>query len=123
MGADRVRVPMSAEVRAADVIVEPASVEEICEIVGVCEANRIALAPVGGARSLSQIRRAPVALGISMARMTRIVAYEPDDMTIVAESGITVGQLNDAIAPSHQRAQRGDCRIARIDGKARHAIC
>jgi len=103
VGADRVRVPTSAELRAAEVIVEPASVEEICEIVRICEADRIALAPVGAARSLAQIRRAPVALGISMARMTRIVAYEPDDMTIVAESGITIGDLNDAIASARQR--------------------
>src|SRR5579862_2181014 len=35
------------------------------------------------------MRRSPVTLGISMARLARIVAYEPDDMTVVDESGIT----------------------------------
>lgn len=109
VGADRVRTPTPAEVRAADVIVEPASAKEICEIVHLCEADRIALAPVGAARTLAQIRRAPVALGISMARMTRIVAYEPDDMTIVAESGISVGRLNDAIAHARQRLPVDPC--------------
>ena len=103
VGADRVRAPTDTEARAADAIVEPASIEEICEIVRMCEADRIALAPIGAARSLAGIRRSPVALGISMARLARIVAYEPDDMTIVAESGITVGKLNAAMAGARQR--------------------
>ena len=102
-------MPTPAEVRAAETIVEPVSVEEICEIVRVCEADRIALAPVGAARTLAQIRRAPVALGISMTRMNRTVAYEPDDMTIVAESGISVGKLNDAIAHARQRLPVDPC--------------
>jgi glycolate dehydrogenase FAD-binding subunit len=102
-------MPTAGEVRAAEVIVEPASVEEICEIVRICEADRIALAPVGAARTLAQIRRTPVALGISMVRMNRIVAYEPDDMTIVAESGISVGTLNDAVAHSRQRLPVDPC--------------
>jgi glycolate oxidase FAD binding subunit len=102
-------MPTPAEVRAAEIIVEPASVEEICQIVRICEADRIELAPVGAARTLAQIRRTPVALGISMARMNRIVAYEPDDMTIVAESGISVGKLNDAIARARQRLPVDPC--------------
>jgi len=109
VGADRVRAPTDTEVRAADTIVEPASVEELCEIVRMCEADRIAIAPIGAARSLAGIRRSPVALGISMARLARIVAYEPDDMTIVAESGITVGKLNAAMAEARQRLPVDPC--------------
>lgn len=103
VGAGRVRPPVDNEARAADTIVEPASVEEICELVRMCETDRIALAPIGPARSLAGIRRTPVALGISMARLARVVAYEPDDMTVVAESGITVGRLNAAMADARQR--------------------
>ncbi|MGO9799574.1 MAG: FAD-binding protein, partial [Candidatus Binatus sp.] len=102
VGAGRVRASTDTEARAAKMIVEPASVEEICEIVRMCEADRIALAPIGAARSLAGIRRSPVALGISMARLARVVAYEHDDMTIVAESGITVGKLNAAMAGARQ---------------------
>ena len=109
VGTDRVRAPTDTEARAADMIVEPASIEEICEIVRMCEADRIALAPIGAARSLAGIRRSPVALGISMARLARIVAYEPDDMTIVAESGITVGKLNAAMADARQRLPADPC--------------
>ena len=109
VGSGCVRAPTGSEVRVADTIVEPASVEEICEIVRLCEADRIALAPVGAARSLAGIRRTPVALGISMTRLARVVAYEPDDMTVVAESGITVGKLNAAMADARQRLPVDPC--------------
>ena len=93
-------------------IVEPASVDQICEIVRMCEMDRIALAPVGAARSLAGIRRSPVALGISMKRLSRIVAHEPHDMTVVAESGITVGDLNIAMTDSRQRLPVDPCNPA-----------
>ncbi len=112
VGADGVRAPLGSETRAAEMIVEPASVEEICEIVRMCETDRIALAPIGAARSLAGIRRSPVALGISMARLTQVVAYEPDDMTVVAESGMTVGKLNAAMADSRQRLPVDPCNPA-----------
>lgn len=103
VGADRVRAPSGAEVAAATTIVEPLSVAEISEVVRFCEANKISLAPIGAARTLSQIRRAPVALGVSLRRLAKVVAYEPDDMTVVAEAGIAVGALNSVLAPSRQR--------------------
>jgi glycolate oxidase FAD binding subunit len=109
VGAGCVRAPTDTEARAAETIAEPASVEQICEIVRMCEADRIALAPIGAARTLAQIRRSPVALGISMMRMARILAYEPDDMTIVSEAGITVGQLNAAMAGARQRLPVDPC--------------
>jgi glycolate dehydrogenase FAD-binding subunit len=112
VGAGRVRAPSSTEARAAVTIVEPASVEEVCEIVRMCEVDRIALAPIGAARSLAGIRRSPVALGISMSRVARIVAHEPHDMTVVAESGITVGDVNNAMAPARQRLPVDPCNPA-----------
>jgi glycolate oxidase FAD binding subunit len=108
-GTGHVRAPTGNEARAADVIAEPASVEEICEIVRMCEADRISMAPIGAARSLSMIRRTPVAVGVSMVRLARIVAHEPHDMTVVAESGITVGALNDAIRSAGQRLPVDPC--------------
>jgi glycolate oxidase FAD binding subunit len=110
VSADCVRAPAGYEVRAAHAIVEPSSVDEVCEIVRMCETDRITLAPIGAARSLAGIRRSPVTLGISMARLARIVAYEPDDMTVVAETGITVGELNNVMAPSRQRLPVDPCR-------------
>ena len=88
---------------AAERIVEPESADEIAESVRKCEAENISLAPLGASRTLTQIRRTPVAVGISLARMTKIVAYEPDDMTVIAQAGLTLGALNATLA---QRGQR-----------------
>lgn len=103
VGADRVRAPIGRETVAARVIVEPASVEEISELVRLCETDRISLAALGASRTLAQIRRVPVEVGVSLKHLAKIVAYEPGDMTIVAEAGITVGELNSATAASRQR--------------------
>ena len=109
VGVGKVREPIDTERAAAHTIVETTSVEEICEIVRMCEIDRITLAAIGQARTLSQIRPSPVAVGVSLKRIARIVAYEPDDMTVVAEAGISVGELNAAIAPARQRLPVDPC--------------
>ncbi|HUY39244.1 MAG TPA: FAD-binding protein, partial [Candidatus Binataceae bacterium] len=103
VGDDRIRAPRGLEARAATMIAAPADAAEIAEIVRKCEADKISIAAIGAARTLSEIRRAPVALGISLERMARVVAYEPHDLTIVAEPGISVADLNAAVAPLAQR--------------------
>jgi glycolate oxidase FAD binding subunit len=103
VGAERVRAPRGREARAARIIVEPADADEIAEIVRKCEADRIPLAPLGAARTLGEIRRAPTALGLSLARMDRIIGYEPEDMTVIVEAGITLGALNAHLGARGQR--------------------
>ena len=103
IGGDRVRAPRGIETRAAAVIATPASSAEIAEIVRKCEADRIPVAAIGAARTMAEIRRTPVAIGISLERMARVVAYEPHDMTIVAQPGISVADLNAAMEQSGQR--------------------
>ena len=103
IGADRMRPPRGPERRAALVIVEPQSAAEIAEIVRKCERDALSLAPLGGARTLSLIRPFPVAVGVSTARMNRVLAYEPDDMTGAAEPGVTLGALKWLMEPRGQR--------------------
>jgi glycolate dehydrogenase FAD-binding subunit len=102
-GTARVREPSAREAAAAGVVVEPQSVEEIGELIRVCERNAVSLAPIGAARTLSEIRREPAVVGVSLARMARVIAYEPDDMTIVVEAGITLAEIARVMAPSRQR--------------------
>jgi glycolate oxidase FAD binding subunit len=94
LGKGRVRQPRGCEVGVLGAVVEPESADEISEIVRKCEAESISLAPVGAARTLAQMRSRPVALGVSLARMRKIIAYEPEDMTVVAQAGLTLGELN-----------------------------
>jgi glycolate oxidase FAD binding subunit len=93
IGRGRVRLP-HYESRAAQVIVEPETRDEAIELVCKCERDGITLAAFGAARMLAQLRPAPVELGVSLARLNRIVAYEPDDMTITVEAGVTLAALN-----------------------------
>ncbi len=102
IGADRLRTPEGREALAADLIVEPRNADELSKIVFKCEVDGITLAPLGGARTLAEIRRTHVTLGVSLARMSRIVDYEPEDMTVTAEAGITLGALNQALAANRQ---------------------
>ena len=103
LGSDRIRLPSEIERPAAETIVEPQSVEEIAALVRRCETDQISLAPLGAARTLSQIRRTPVKLGVSLRRMARITAYEPEDMTAVVEAGLTLGDFNATLASRGQR--------------------
>lgn len=103
LGADRVRMPNDREHLAARAIVEPRSVDEIAAIVRKCEAEKISLAPMGAARALSQLRREPAGIGISLARMANIVAYEAEDMTVVAGAGLSIGALNSTLGERGQR--------------------
>jgi len=103
VGADRVRLPNDREAFAARVIIEPANPQEIGEVVRKCESDALALAPMGASRTLSQVRRQPAEVGVSLARMDNIVDYEPDDMTVVAEAGVTLGVLNARTALHSQR--------------------
>src|SRR5665213_1014863 len=103
VGDAHVREPQGNEVRAASIVAEPHDTDEVAELVRKCESDSIALAPMGSSRTLSQMRSTPVAVGISLARMNRIIAYEPDDMTVIAEAGFTLGALNDLASTHAQR--------------------
>ncbi len=103
LDAERVRRPRGREAGVAPVVAEPRDADELAEIVRHCEAEKIALAPLGAARTLCEIRRAPASIGVSLARMARVVSYEPEDMTVIAEAGMTLGALNSRLAGHAQR--------------------
>ncbi|MGH7913489.1 MAG: FAD-binding oxidoreductase [Candidatus Binataceae bacterium] len=103
LGAEGVRWPRGREILAARIIAEPRDSDEIAEIVRQCETDRTTIVPLGAARTLGEIRRAPAMLGVSLARMDRIVIYEPDDMTVIVEAGMTLGALNHRLGEHGQR--------------------
>jgi glycolate oxidase FAD binding subunit len=102
IGRGRVRLP-HYESRAAALIAEPENLGEAIELVSKCERDGIAIAPFGASRTLAQLRETPVAVGISLARLNRVVAYEPDDMTITVEAGLTLNALNERTLAHRQR--------------------
>jgi glycolate oxidase FAD binding subunit len=102
LGPQRVRYASGDELGVAELIIEPASLEEIAELIRKCETDQIDLAPVGACRTLPQLRSHPVRLGVSLVRLKSVVAYEPDDMTCVVQSGATLGTVNRLAAPHRQ---------------------
>src|SRR5579862_1718458 len=103
LGADRVRRPRGREISIAETVIEPASLEEISALVRKCESDRFTLAPLGDGATLAALRRRPVDLGISLKRLARVIAYEPEDMTIVATAGLTLDQVNHLCGERRQR--------------------
>lgn len=103
LGDGRIRAPRGSEAFAARIIVEPRDADEISAIVGKCEADSITLVPLGAARTLGEIRRTPVEVGLSLVWMDRVVSYEPEDMTVIVEAGITLAALNAHLASHGQR--------------------
>ena len=94
LDSDRLRQPRGFEAAVARVVVEPAGLDELSEVVRKCERDRITIAPIGACRTLRHLRPNPVDAAISMARMAQVISYEPDDMTVVVGAGITLGTLD-----------------------------
>jgi glycolate dehydrogenase FAD-binding subunit len=92
-GSGRVRAPHDFEAAVAGVVLEPANLDELGEIVRKCERDRIAVAPLGASRTLRYLRPAPVPVGISLVAMAQVISYEPDDMTVVTGAGLKLGAL------------------------------
>jgi D-lactate dehydrogenase (cytochrome) len=81
-----------------DVVVFPASKEEVVEIVRFANLHSIPIVPFGAGSSLEgQI--IPVTGGISMnfTRMNQILSVRPDDFIVTVQPGVTKNQLNQAL--------------------------
>lgn len=103
VGTGRIRPAHGREAEFASVVAEPADAEEIGAIVRKCEKDQITLAPVGAGRTLGPMRCAPAGIAVSLARMNRVVAYDPADMTIIVEAGVTLGAVNQLTVAHGQR--------------------
>src|SRR5712692_3857100 len=101
IGADHVRAPRGRESAIAHLVLEPEDADQVATIVQKCERDQIQLAPIGAGRTL--LRAEPLPVAFALARMNRVVAYEPHDMTVVAEAGVTLGELNRIAAEQGQR--------------------
>jgi glycolate dehydrogenase FAD-binding subunit len=110
----------------------PASVAEIAEILRFASAERLAVIPVGG-KSHLHVGMPPQRydLALDLSRMNRILAYEPNDLTLGAEPGISFADLDASLRekrqflplspPFAQRATLGGIVAAGADTPFRYA--
>jgi glycolate oxidase FAD binding subunit len=84
-------------------VVTPTGVAGVSRVLAVASAEGLAVLPAGGGARLawgSPPRRVDVVL--SLARLDRVIAHEPADLTLSVEAGATVTALNDVLAASRQ---------------------
>lgn len=97
LGPGRIRQPRGFEQAVARVVLEPAGLDEMGELMRVCERDRITIAPIGACRTLRHLRTHPVDAAISLNHLADVISHEPDDMTVAVGAGITLGALEAAL--------------------------
>ncbi len=79
----------------------PGSAEEIAEVVRLARAEKLALVPVGSGTKLGLgMPPSRYDVAVDCSRLDRIVAYDPDDLTLGVEAGMRVAAL-DAVLARH----------------------
>jgi glycolate oxidase FAD binding subunit len=90
--------------RMARWLVRPGSVEEVSRCLALAHAEGLAVAPTGqGTRLGWGAPPARLDVVLSLARLDRIIAYEPADLTVSVDAGVEIGKLNRLLAPYRQR--------------------
>ncbi len=86
-------------------IVAPQSEDEMASVVRACEAANAALVVAGGGTQLHTgyaPRQDRPYLMLSTKRMNRVLDYQPDDMTVTCEPGVTPDTLAQTLAAHRQ---------------------
>lgn len=81
-------------------IVSPESIEELSQVIA---AEKGAVVPVGAGTQLefgNPLQRADCVVGLS--KLNRITTYNPAELTIHVEAGVTLGQIQAALAENKQ---------------------
>ncbi|HTK32089.1 MAG TPA: FAD-binding oxidoreductase [Candidatus Saccharimonadaceae bacterium] len=85
--------------RAPGAAVRPANRDELVEAVRAAAGERLGVVPWGGGVALSW-ERAPERydIALDLRGLAKIVEFEPEDLTLTAECGVTIEALRDAVA-------------------------
>lgn len=89
--------------RAPQFVLFPDSLDALREVMAAADAGELAVAPYGGGTRIG-IGAAPTRLDavIVTRRLNRLVDYQPDDMTVTVECGMTVADLQATLAERGQ---------------------
>ncbi len=84
-------------------VARPGSSDEVAEIVCLARRDRLALLPAGGF-SNAQLGNIPRRLDVvvSLARMNRLLAYDPADLTVSVEAGTRLAALQETLGVHRQ---------------------
>jgi glycolate oxidase FAD binding subunit len=81
-----------------DVLVEPASIEQVQHCLAEAHAGSLAVIALGGGTRLNY-GNPPSGYDVALCvrRLDQVVAYEPDDLTVTVEAGVRVDHLADTL--------------------------
>ena len=88
---------------SADLLVHPASADEVAACLRICSDEGAAVVPAGlmsWLESGNQLKRCDVVL--SLDRMNRVIEYSPPDLTATVQAGLTLRELNETAASERQ---------------------
>lgn len=91
---------------AAAAMVSPASTEETAAIVRIASEHAVAIVPQGGNSGMVGGATPDISgqsVLLSLRRMNRIRAIEPEDQLVVCEAGVILQNLHEALAADEQR--------------------
>lgn len=95
---------MAAKLPPARLAFAPASVDELAAVLDAASGERAPVLVWGAGTHQGVGHPVHPEVVVSTARMDRIVAWEPEDLTVVVEAGVTVGALEAMLAGRRQTA-------------------
>ena len=92
----------------------PASREEVAEALKAASRDALAVVPWGGGAGLAREAAPPrYDLALDLGSLDRIVEYDPEDLTLTAECGVTIETLRAALAARGQELPLEAARASR----------
>ena len=103
MGTDADFARFAIDGVAPERVVRPASVSQVCRIMAIASARGVAVVPAGFGAHLGAgaTPRRPF-LALSLASLNALVDHQPGNMTLTAQAGMNLAQLQAATAGSGQ---------------------
>jgi glycolate oxidase FAD binding subunit len=112
-------LPYAVQGLTPSLVLLPESEEEAAQALAACNAAGLAVTPWGGG-TLQSVGYPPQRLDavLSTERLSQVVTYQPDDLTISAQAGCTVARLDEVLSAHGQMLPFGaaDAGRATIGG-------
>ncbi|HEX9423433.1 MAG TPA: FAD-binding protein, partial [Pyrinomonadaceae bacterium] len=103
IGAENISASPDLRVSPSPLTIAPPSIAEVCEVMKLASSEGWAVVPAGAMTWLDAgepLQRVNIIL--NTRRLNRIIEHEPADLVAIAEAGVTLKDLNEALAKKGQ---------------------
>jgi glycolate oxidase FAD binding subunit len=93
----------AVSVAGEQVVVRPANAQQVAESLRICTSEGLTVTPVGGATCAnSLLASARTAVVLDMTGLNQIEQYDPGDLTLRVQAGVTVSEVQSTLAANGQ---------------------